>query len=66
MAKKSKAPPPRPLGPGRTPQTTGEGSPHPAALGMAVMRNLIPMGSPMTGDATQIRSETAKRKGRSR
>ena len=56
MAKK-KAPPPTTT----TPQTTGLGSPNPAALAANVMRVLIPAGGPMTGDATQQRSETAKK-----
>jgi hypothetical protein len=58
MAKKAKAPPPRPMAPGRTAQQPM------AQSGQDLMRaigNLIPMASPMTGDATQQRSETAKK-----
>jgi len=47
-----------------TPQTTGLGTPRGADL-MRAIGNMIPMGGPIQGgDATQQRSETAKRKGR--
>jgi hypothetical protein len=46
-----------------TPQTTGLGSPRAGDL-MRAIGNLIPAGGPMTGDATQQRSMTAKRRGR--
>jgi hypothetical protein len=59
MAKKSKAPPPRPMSPGRTAQQPM------AQSGQDLMRaigNLIPMGGPIIGgDATQQRSETGKK-----
>jgi len=61
MANKRKAPSPKSMPPGRTAQQPM------AQSGQDLMRaigNLIPMGSPMTGDAVQQRSETAKRKGR--
>jgi hypothetical protein len=62
MAKKQPPPPTK-----TTPQTTGLGSPNPAALAASVMRTLIPAGGPISGgDATQLRSMTAKRKGKER
>jgi hypothetical protein len=58
---KRKAPPRSSPNP-RTPQTTGTGSPNPAALAASVMRTLIPAGGPISGgDATQIKSETGKK-----
>jgi hypothetical protein len=65
MPNKRKQPQPQPMPPGRTAQQP------PAQTGADLMRaigNLIPVGGPMTGDATQLRSETAanKRKGKGR
>jgi hypothetical protein len=64
MANKRKQPPPTKT----TPQTTGLGSPNPAATKIAsamLMRGLagmIPAGGPVAGgDATQIKSETGKK-----
>ena len=58
MANKRKQPPPTKT----TPQTTGLGSPNPAALAANVMRAMIPAGGPISGgDATQIKSETGKK-----
>ena len=62
MAKRAKAPPPKPMSP-RTQQSpdadmlTGRANLMRAALGA-----LIPAGGPIAGgDATQLRSETAKK-----
>jgi hypothetical protein len=60
---KRKAPPPRPMPPGRTAQQPM------AQTGADLMRafgNLIPVGGPMTGDATQQASMTNKRKGKAK
>jgi len=60
MANKSKpkAPKPQPMSPGRTAQQPMAQS---GADLMRAIGNLIPMGGPMTGDATQQRSETNKK-----
>jgi hypothetical protein len=66
---KRKAPPPRPMPPGRTQQSpdadmlTARSAQATKVLAGA-LGVMIPAGGPMTGDATQQRSETAKRKGR--
>jgi hypothetical protein len=62
MANKRKQPPPTKT----TPQTTGLGSPNPAALAVNVMRTLIPMAGPLQpergSDVDRRRQSKGKRK----